>query len=46
RDPIDAFFDQVMVMVDDDALKNNRIALLNQLHSLFIKTADLSRLQA
>ncbi len=46
RDPIDAFFDQVMVMVDDDALKNNRIAMLNQLHQLFIQTADLSRLQA
>ncbi|MCW9047084.1 MAG: DALR anticodon-binding domain-containing protein, partial [Gammaproteobacteria bacterium] len=46
RDTIDAFFDQVMVMVDDEALKNNRIALLNQLHSLFIKAADLSRLQS
>ncbi|RDH82821.1 MAG: glycine--tRNA ligase subunit beta [endosymbiont of Galathealinum brachiosum] len=46
RDPIDAFFDQVMVMADDDALKNNRIALLNQLHSMFIKAADLSRLQS
>lgn len=46
RDSVDAFFDQVMVMVDDDALKNNRIALLNQLHGLFIKVADLSRLQS
>ncbi|MCW8936126.1 MAG: glycine--tRNA ligase subunit beta [Gammaproteobacteria bacterium] len=46
RDTIDAFFDQVMVMVDDEPLKNNRIALLNQLHSLFIKAADLSRLQS
>jgi len=46
RDTIDAFFDQVMVMADDESLKNNRIALLNQLHSLFIKAADLSRLQS
>jgi len=46
RDTIDAFFDQVMVMTDDESLKNNRIALLNQLHSLFIKAADLSRLQS
>jgi len=46
RDSIDEFFDQVMVMVEDEALKNNRIALLSQLHSLFIKAADLSRLQS
>jgi len=46
RDPVDTFFDQVMVMADDEALKNNRVAMLNQLHSLFIKAADLSRLQS
>ena len=46
REPVDAFFDQVMVMAEDDALKHNRIALLSQLHGLFIKAADLSRLQA
>ncbi len=46
RDSVDAFFDQVMVMADDEALKNNRIALLSQLHGLFIKAADLSRLQS
>jgi len=46
RDPIDAFFDQVMVMAEDEALKHNRIALLSQLHGLFIKAADLSRLQS
>jgi len=46
RDPIDDFFDKVMVMTDDVALKNNRIAMLNQLHGLFIKAADLSRLQS
>lgn len=46
REPVDAFFDQVMVMAEDDALKHNRIAMLSQLHGLFIKVADLSRLQA
>ena len=42
---VDAFFDQVMVMADDEALKNNRLALLNQLSNLFLQVADLSRLQ-
>ena len=46
RDPIDAFFESVMVMADDEALKNNRLAMLNQLHNLFMKAADLSRLQS
>jgi len=46
RDSIDAFFDHVMVMAEDEALKNNRIAILNQLHGMFIKAADLSLLQS
>jgi len=46
RDPIDAFFEAVMVMADDEALKNNRLAMLSQLHNLFMKAADLSRLQS
>lgn len=45
REPVDAFFDDVMVMVDDEAVKNNRLALLSQLSGLFMKAADLSRLQ-
>ena len=45
REPVDKFFDDVMVMADDEKLKNNRIALLNQLHSLFMQVADISRLQ-
>ncbi len=45
RDPIDHFFDKVMVMAKDEKLRNNRIALLNQLHSLFMQVADISRLQ-
>ena len=45
REVVDQFFDDVMVMVDDEALKNNRIALLNQLHGQFMQVADLSLLQ-
>ncbi len=45
RDPVDSFFDKVMVMAEDEKLRNNRIALLNRLHSLFMQVADISRLQ-
>ncbi len=44
RDPVDTFFDSVMVMVDDEAIKNNRMALLNTMNQLFLRAADLSRL--
>jgi len=46
RDVVDKFFDDVMVMADDEALKNNRIALLNHLHGQFMQVADLSLLQS
>jgi glycyl-tRNA synthetase beta chain len=42
REPVDIFFDAVMVMADDVALKNNRLALLNSLRGLFLRVADLS----
>ncbi len=45
RDPVDNFFDEVMVMCEDEAVKLNRLALLNRLNSLFMTTADISRLQ-
>ncbi|MGI9236560.1 MAG: glycine--tRNA ligase subunit beta [Woeseiaceae bacterium] len=44
RDPVDRFFDDVMVMADDEAVKNNRLALLSDLRSLFLDVADISRL--
>jgi glycyl-tRNA synthetase beta chain len=44
REPVDAFFDGVMVMVDDAALRNNRLALLSQLRALFLQVADISQL--
>ena len=42
RNVIDNFFDNVMVMADDDAVKNNRLALLSLLRQLFLTTADIS----
>ena len=44
RAPVDRFFDSVMVMDPDAALRANRLALLHQLRQLFLRTADLSRL--
>lgn len=45
REPVDAFFDGVMVMADDEALKINRLTLLNKLRNLFLDIADISLLQ-
>jgi glycyl-tRNA synthetase beta chain len=45
RDDVDAFFDGVMVMVEDDALRRNRIALLRALEGPFLRVADIARLQ-
>lgn len=44
RDPVDRFFDDVMVMAEHDATKNNRLALLRELRALFLDVADISRL--
>ncbi len=46
RAPVDAFFDAVMVNVDDPALRRNRLALLGALHSAMNRVADLSKLAA
>ncbi|WP_435275473.1 glycine--tRNA ligase subunit beta [Psychrobium sp. nBUS_13] len=46
KDPVDAFFDNVMVMCDDTATKLNRLALLNNLRNQFLNVADISLLQS
>jgi glycyl-tRNA synthetase beta chain len=46
RESVDTFFDKVMVMTDDEALRNNRLALLSQLHALFLQVADISLLSS
>jgi glycyl-tRNA synthetase beta chain len=43
---VDSFFDDVMVMADDAALRDNRLALLNTLSALFLQVADISLLQS
>ncbi|HRZ00869.1 MAG TPA: glycine--tRNA ligase subunit beta [Burkholderiaceae bacterium] len=44
--PVDAFFDEVMVNVDDVALRANRLALLARLHAAMNRVADLARLSS
>jgi glycyl-tRNA synthetase beta chain len=44
--PVDRFFDDVMVNVEDDGLRNNRLALLASLRDTMNRVADLSRLSA
>ncbi|HEX9772491.1 MAG TPA: glycine--tRNA ligase subunit beta [Steroidobacteraceae bacterium] len=44
RKAVDDFFDGVMVMDEDPALRTNRLALLQRIQSLFLHAADLSRL--
>ena len=44
RETVDRFFDDVMVMADDEAVRNNRLALLGELRALFLEVADISRL--
>ena len=46
RDDVDAFFNDVMVMAEDVALRNNRLALLSSLHGLMNRVADISKLAA
>jgi len=44
RQAVDTFFDEVMVMTDDDAVRQNRLALLAELRAQFLNIADVSRL--
>jgi len=41
RDPVNAFFDAVLVMAEDPALRDNRLRLLAQLQRLFLRVADV-----
>lgn len=45
REPVDAFFDKVMVNAEDEALRINRLTLLAKLRELFLQVADISLLQ-
>ena len=46
RNDVDAFFNDVMVMAEDAQLRNNRIALLSDLHGMMNQVADISKLAA
>ncbi len=46
RDDVDAFFNDVMVMAEDATLRTNRLALLNALHGMMNRVADISKLAA
>jgi len=45
RGPVDEFFDKVMVMADDPRVRAARLTLLDRLSGLFLRVADISRLQ-
>jgi len=45
RQSVDNFFDHVMVMTDDAAVRDNRIRLLKELRKLFLQVADIALLQ-
>ncbi|MFC4698799.1 glycine--tRNA ligase subunit beta [Glaciecola siphonariae] len=42
KEPLDAFFDKVMIMADDEAVKHNRICLIANVRRLFLSVADIS----
>ena len=44
RAAVDQFFDEVMVMAEDELIRQNRLALLNAIHQMFTQVADISRL--
>jgi glycyl-tRNA synthetase beta chain len=44
KSPVDSFFDAVMVMVEDESLRRNRLALLSDLREKMNRFADISKL--
>lgn len=46
RNPVDSFFDDVLVMAEDLKIRNNRLSLLKRIADLFEKIADFSKISA
>jgi glycyl-tRNA synthetase beta chain len=46
KEPVDRFFDEVMVMVEDEKVRQNRLALLAAIAGLFLQIGDFSRMYA
>ena len=44
KEPVDQFFDDVMVMVEDDQVRNNRLNLLTAINHLILKVGDISKM--
>lgn len=44
RDHIDRYFDEVLVMADDEAVRSNRLAFLNKIVQLFFSVGDLDKI--
>lgn len=44
QEPIDRFFARIMVMVDDETVRNNRLALLSAIAALMSRVGDLSKI--
>ena len=44
RGPVDAYFDKVMVMAEDERLRQNRLSLLARISATFLRIADFSRI--
>lgn len=45
KKPVDTFFDDVMVMADDDKIRQNRLSLLSGIGKLILQIADISKIQ-
>ena len=46
KESVDGFFDDVLVICDDESVKRNRLALLQRLRNIFLKVADISFLHS
>ncbi len=46
KEPVDTFFDKVMVMADDKAVKQNRLNLLTAIGDLILQIGDISKMMA
>ena len=44
RPPVDEFFEKIMVMVEEDDLRYNRLILLREIRDLFLDTVDLTKI--
>ena len=46
KEPVDVFFDEVMVMTEDKSLQVNRLNLLTAISGLFLRVGDFSKMQS